>query len=279
MFDVASAASAWRSHRTDRVGRSTAAGIEDKAAISQHVAPRVYRGLRSLGMALLGSDPELQGAIRRRMAGGTRGDPGGVRGNRPAPTSVDLAKLSDQRRALLQLHYSGKISADGFKEEEDRLFVNIELARTHATLMASEAKSQSELEQRFQRVAEVLSSLDIGAVWNAAQDSERRVLVEEFLEWVTVFPDHLEVLVIGAPALNVLLGEVGLKESEIVGVGGATQRVCNQALDQVEVGRLVRSDCQLSKRRTTDSKAHCFLGVVVHGFCGECEGLTKLALG
>ncbi len=180
-----------------------------------------------LGMALLGSDPELQGAIRRRMAGGTRGDPGGVRGNRPAPTSVDLAKLSDQRRALLQLHYSGKISADGFKEEEDRLLVNIELARTHATLMASEAKSQSELEQRFERVAEVLSSLDIGAVWNAAEDSERRVLVEEFLEWVTVFPDHFEVSVIGAPALNVLLGEVGLKESEIVGVGGPTPQKCN----------------------------------------------------
>ena len=69
--------------------------------------------------------------------------------------------------------------------------MNIELARTQAALKASEAKSRSELEQRFERVAEVLSNLDIGAVWNAAEDSERRVLVEEFLEWVTVFPDHL----------------------------------------------------------------------------------------
>ena len=175
-----------------------------------------------LGMAMLGSDPELQEAIRRRMAGGTRGDPGGVRGNRPAPTSVDLAKLSDERRALLQLHYNGKISADGFKEEEDRLLANIELARTQAASKAAESKSRSELEQRFVRVAEVLSNLDIGTVWNAAEDSERRVLVEEFLEWVTVFPDHLVVSVIGAPALNVLLSEVGLKESEIVGVGGGT---------------------------------------------------------
>ena len=175
-----------------------------------------------LGMSLLGTDPELQEAIRRRMAGGTRGDPGGVRGNRPAPTSVDLARLSEERRALLQLHYNGKISADGFQEEEDRLLANIEVARSQAALKASEAKSRSELEQRFERVAEVLSNLDIGAVWNAAEDSERRVLVEEFLEWVTVFPDHLEVSVIGAPALNVRLGEVGLKESEIVGVGGGT---------------------------------------------------------
>ena len=175
-----------------------------------------------LGMSLLGSDPELHEAIRRGMAGGTRGDPGGVRGNRPAPASVDLARLSEERRALLQLHYNGKISADGFKEEEDRLLVNIELARTQAAQRSSAEESRSELERRFERVAGVLSQLDIAAVWRAAEDSERRVLVEEFLEWVTVFPDHLEVSVVGAPALNVLLGEVGLKESEIVGVGGGT---------------------------------------------------------
>jgi len=185
-------------------------------------------------MSLLGTDPELQEAIRRRMAGGSRGDPGGVRGNRPAPTSVDLARLSEERRALLQLHYNGKISADGFQEEEDRLLANIEVARSQAALNASEAKSRSELEQRFERVAEVLSNLDIGAVWDAAEDSERRVLVEEFLEWVTVFPDHLEVSVIGAPALNVRLGEVGLKESEIVGVGGPTQHFCYQSLEAAD---------------------------------------------
>jgi DNA invertase Pin-like site-specific DNA recombinase len=175
-----------------------------------------------LGMSLLGSDPQLQEAIRRRMAGGTRGGPSGGRGNRPAPSSVDLGKLSEDRRALLQLHYTGKISADGFKEEEDRLLVDIQLARTQAAQRASDAQSRSDLERRFERVAKVLSNLDVGAVWSAAEDSERRVLVEEFLEWVTVFPDHLEVSVIGAPPLNVLLSEVGLKESEIVGVGGPT---------------------------------------------------------
>jgi hypothetical protein len=47
-------------------------------------------------------------------------------------------------------------------------------------------------------------------------------LIEELLEWVTVFPDHLEVTVAGAPPLNVLFKEVGLKESENVSVGGGT---------------------------------------------------------
>ena len=36
------------------------------------------------------------------------------------------------------------------------------------------------------------------------------------------YPDHLEVTVISAPPLNVLYGEVGLKESGFVGVGGGT---------------------------------------------------------
>ena len=83
-------------------------------------------------------------------------------------------------------------------------------------------QSKSDLEQRFEEVARILSDLDVETVWKAAEDRERRVLVEELVEWVTVFPDHLEVTVAGAPALNVRLEEVGLKGSEIVGVGGPT---------------------------------------------------------
>jgi len=81
---------------------------------------------------------------------------------------------------------------------------------------------QNELEARFDQVASLLQSLDIEAVWMAAQEQERRVLVEELVEAVGVFPDHLEVTVTGAPPLNVRYGEVGLKESGFVGVGGGT---------------------------------------------------------
>ena len=59
-------------------------------------------------------------------------------------------------------------------------------------------------------------------VWEVAEERERRILVEELVEWVTVFPDHLEVTVAGALALNVRLEEVGLMGSEIVGVGEPT---------------------------------------------------------
>lgn len=48
------------------------------------------------------------------------------------------------------------------------------------------------------------------------------MLIEELIDAVTVFPDHLEVAVAGASPLNVLYSEVGLKESENVRVGGGT---------------------------------------------------------
>ena len=80
----------------------------------------------------------------------------------------------------------------------------------------------NELEARFDQVAALLQELDIEAVWGAAEEQERRVLVEELVESVGVFPDHLEVTVTGAPPLNVLYQEVGLKQSGFVGVGGGT---------------------------------------------------------
>ena len=48
-------------------------------------------------------------------------------------------------------------------------------------------------------------------LWEEASEQERRVLVEELLEAVSIFPDHLEVTVAGVPRLNVTLEEVGLK--------------------------------------------------------------------
>ena len=38
----------------------------------------------------------------------------------------------------------------------------------------------------------------------AAEDHERRVIIENMVESITVFPDHLEVKVVGSPALHVL---------------------------------------------------------------------------
>ena len=186
---------------------------------------RSTRGLAEaavLGLNLLKRDEGLQAAIRRKLAGDPRTDAAALRREHRPPAAKTLASLSDRRRKLLELYYADRITPEGFQEEEQRLALAIEAARAQATQEGVTARSRNELEERFERVALVLRELDVEAVWRAANDRERRVLVEELVQSVTVFPDHLEVAVTGVPPLNVLFQEVGLKGSEIVGVGGGT---------------------------------------------------------
>jgi hypothetical protein len=69
----------------------------------------------------------------------------------------------------------------------------------------------------------ILADLDLNAVRAEADERERRVFVENLLASIKVFPDHLEIKVVGSPPINVLLSEVGLKVPEIVGVGDPTR--------------------------------------------------------
>ena len=112
-----------------------------------------------------------------------------------------MRELSERRRKLLDLYYNGKVSMDLFEEEEQRLALGIEAARNQVSAESAEEKARTELDEHFERVAAALRDLDVDQVWEAATDQERRVLIEELLEWVTVFPDHLEVTVAGAPPL------------------------------------------------------------------------------
>ena len=170
-----------------------------------------------LGLRLLGCDPQLQEAIRRELTGPGRGAPLGVRPGRPAAT---LASLTERQRKLLELYYEGKISADLFAQEEARLTAEIERTQVDATEAARHDQERDEVAQRFEQIVSTLADLDLGSLWDAATEQERRVLVEELVEHVAVFPDHLEVTVHGAPRLNVLLSEVGLVESQNSRVGG-----------------------------------------------------------
>ena len=69
-------------------------------------------------------------------------------------------------------------------------------------------------------MAALLQGLDINAVWESAEDQERRVLVEELLEWANRVSGSLGSHRDRASPLNALYGEVGLTESDLVGVGG-----------------------------------------------------------
>jgi hypothetical protein len=92
--------------------------------------------------------------------------------------------------------------------------------------------------------------------------------VEELVESVTVFPDHLEVTIHGAPPPNVLHREVRIKVSEIVGVRDPKQQICYQALataTDLTVGLSVES-----------SRLVANLAITKHQFHGV-EGLTLQA--
>ena len=140
------------------------------------------------GVSLLRNDERLQGAIRKRLAGGSRAAPGRTRaGRRPAPAEA-LGTLSEKRRQLLDLFYAGNITQEGFHEEEERLVTAIESARELVALEVAEKSAQNDLELRFEQVASLLKELDIDRVWVSANDEERRVLVEELVEWIKSFP-------------------------------------------------------------------------------------------
>ena len=70
----------------------------------------------------------------------------------------------------------------------------------------------------------ILPTLDVDRTGKAATELERRVLIDEFVEEISVLPDHLDVdvKVHGAPPLHVRYQEVGMKEAGSGGVGGGT---------------------------------------------------------
>ena len=174
-----------------------------------------------LGLQLLADDEGLQAAIRRRLAGAARAG-GRPHGRRRRSAAGTLGDLSAKRQKLLELYYAGKITPEGFHEEEQRLAALTEAASSQAREELQGQQSASACLESFEELLDELKGLDFETVWAEASDLERQVLVDELVDSVTVFDDHLEVKVANSPTLNVLLGEVGLKESESVGVGGGT---------------------------------------------------------
>ena len=139
--------------------------------------------------------------------------------------AVALAKLSERRRKLHWTCTTRTGSAKTSCEEERRLLREIEAVRSRAGEAERVGTECAELLERFAQVVKVLQELDVPGALEAAGEAERRVLVEELVDMVTVFADHLEVTVAGATPLNVLYSEVGLKESETVRAGGGLVRL------------------------------------------------------
>ena len=75
-------------------------------------------------------------------------------------------------------------------------------------------RTTNALVEAFERAAALLRdpAFEFDTIWDNANDKERRVLIEELIEAVTIHADRLEVTVTGAPPLLVNLSEVGLRD-------------------------------------------------------------------
>ena len=101
----------------------------------------------------------------------------------------------------------------------------------------SKVARNDDVAQHFDEVAQLLATLDVDKTWKAATDVERRVLIDEFIEEITVLPDYLDVKVHGAPPVHVLYQEVGLKESGFDRVGGPSYLNPDWRIRPLDLGR------------------------------------------
>lgn len=104
------------------------------------------------------------------------------------------------------------MTPEAFAIEEARLTAQLQSLGAEKLSVVTESTRRDELAERFEEVAAILGTLDLDAVWEEGTAAERRVLVEELIDAVVIFPDHLQVRVNGAPPLNVTLAEVGLRD-------------------------------------------------------------------
>jgi site-specific DNA recombinase len=170
-----------------------------------------------LGLNLVARDMQLQEAIRRHL---TRLQ-GPEKASKARKSVTGIEALEERRRKLLELYYADRIGAELFADEEEGLSRKIAALRSRQKEEEAQLTRVSGMAKRFEEVARLLAEMDVEAIWAEATDEERRVLVEELVEAIAIFPDHLEVTVNGVPRLNVALDEVGLTGGwQFCGVGG-----------------------------------------------------------
>ena len=141
-------------------------------------------------------------------------------------TAGALATLRRQRDRLLQAFLADSVTVKYFGEQERKLSAKIAALEADSAEALEHNRNTTALVDAFERAAALLRdpAFDFDAIWRNASDRERRVLVEELIEAVTIYADRLEVTAVGAPPLIVRPEEVGLRGGWYgnSGVGGGT---------------------------------------------------------
>ena len=123
-----------------------------------------------------------------------------------------IASLKIKERKLLDLYYADKIDQDGFAKESMRL--TTQRLALQAELDAVELAELHNMQalSTFDELSAVLNELNLDEFWEEASPAERRILIDDLVDSVNIFPDRLTVQVAGAPPFLVTLQEVGLNQ-------------------------------------------------------------------
>jgi site-specific DNA recombinase len=160
-----------------------------------------------LGLRVLANDADLQAAIRAQLSAQPQTDP-----RRGPSTASVIASLRVKERKLLDLYYADKIDQDGFAEESKRLTTQRHALEREVSELELALRTSEWASLKFEQVSEVLAALNIEELWDEASVAERRILIEDLVDSVNIFPDQLTVEIVGAPPILVTLQEVGLNQ-------------------------------------------------------------------
>ena len=228
-----------------------------------------------LGMRVLAEDEDLQQAIRDALASQDGAETTGL----PSASST-IGVLKGKLRKLLDLYYADSISDTTFAAEEKRLNAQIASLEDEAARLEEQALEKAQAIEKFAQVSELLASLDLESIWEHATEVERRTLVEDLVDSVHIYPDHLTVQVAGAPPIVVTLAEVGLRAGTkpVVSEGGLELRRQRCRTVVKNPNRLVSSGPGTPPLPIHDGKSGTILGVRWNGggtgtYLPETDGL------
>ena len=201
-----------------------------------------------LGLRVLASDTDLQAAIRTQLATHAQ-----LRAPKGPSAATVIVSLRLKERKLLDLYYADKIDQDGFAQESTRLTTQRLALQAEIDAVESAERTSSQALSKFDQVSALLNDLNLDEFWEEASPAERRILIDDLVDSVNIYPDRLTVEVAGAPPFLVTLQEVGLNQ-------GCKPVVSEAGLDSVKAGGFpLLICCSLTTRPTRRVAPTCDL--------------------
>jgi hypothetical protein len=160
-----------------------------------------------IGLREYRNDPDLTSAIRYQLTEHRRQEtPAG-----PSATTV-VAALRRKQDKLLELHFADQIDGDTFATKNRLLVTQIVALEDEDKRRQKDLETREHAADRFDEVASLLATTDFEQILKVATEPERRVLVEDLIDSVCIYPDQITVQVAGAPPILVTLDEAGLTQ-------------------------------------------------------------------